>query len=203
MVSLRNATSADEQLFVDTLEAAFADDPVHLYLARPGPKRGPGLRAFCRVLFRLYARQNLETVWIADEGAGVIVWLPPGGWNVSWWQEAPALPDYIRFLGWSGVMRGLRFGGAIDGAHPAEPHWYLQIVGVRPDQQGHGVGRALIQPMLDRFDERGELAYLESSKLDNVPYYERLGFDALGQIEMDDDAPPVMRMQRRPRLTLG
>ena len=47
---------------------------------------------------------------------------------------------------------------------------------------------------------RGEAAYLESSKPDNVPYYERFGFKVTGEVTLGSatTAPTLWFMSRRP-----
>ena len=79
-----------------------------------------------------------------------------------------------------------------------EPHWYLAILGTDPPHQGKGVGGALLAPVLTRCDTEGTGAYLESSKPDNVPYYERFGFRVSGQIDMPD-GPTMWPMWRDPQ----
>ena len=48
------------------------------------------------------------------------------------------------------------------------------------------------------FDRDGSLAYLESTKPGNAPFYERFGFVPNGKIEVGSH-PPVTTMLRRPR----
>jgi len=47
-------------------------------------------------------------------------------------------------------------------------------------------------------DRDGKLAYLDSTKLSNIPFYERFGFELVGKIEIGHH-PPVYPMLRRPR----
>ena len=82
--------------------------------------------------------------------------------------------------------------------HPAEPHWYLPLVGVDPTRQGRGYGAALLRHALARIDREERLAYLESSNPANVPLYQRHGFEVIGTIQVGD-APPLFPMVRRPR----
>ena len=56
----------------------------------------------------------------------------------------------------------------------------------------------LLRQRLDAFDERGEAAYLETQKPDNVPYYERHGFVVREAVSVAD-SPPVWLMWRDPR----
>jgi ribosomal protein S18 acetylase RimI-like enzyme len=83
-------------------------------------------------------------------------------------------------------------------SHPQEPFWYLTVIGVDPNAQGRGLGGALMRHSVDRCDEEGALAYLESSNPRNVSLYERHGFEKIGEIQIG--AAPVMTpMLRHPR----
>ena len=52
----------------------------------------------------------------------------------------------------------------IDRLHIKEPHWYVFVLGVRPERQGEGLGRALLDPALARADRDRLPAYLETTK---------------------------------------
>jgi RimJ/RimL family protein N-acetyltransferase len=82
--------------------------------------------------------------------------------------------------------------------HPAEAHYYIRWVGVRPGLQGHGLGSALMRPTLDRCDGDGLPAYLEASSERSAALYERLGFVRLGVLELPHAGPPVWPMRRPP-----
>ena len=88
--------------------------------------------------------------------------------------------------------------GQIERVHPRAPHWYLAVIGTDPPEQGKGVGAALLDPILERCDREATGAYLESSKPENVPWYERFGFTVTGQIDLPD-GPPLWSMWRDPR----
>jgi ribosomal protein S18 acetylase RimI-like enzyme len=96
------------------------------------------------------------------------------------------------------MPRALRGLGLMERSHPREPHWYLAFVGTDPDHRGRGAGRAVIDPVLARCDAEGLGAYLESSKPENLPYYERFGFVVTGRIDLPG-GPPVWPMWRGPR----
>jgi GNAT superfamily N-acetyltransferase len=92
-------------------------------------------------------------------------------------------------------MRAVR---EIERHHPIEPHFYLSVVGTDPEQQGGGVGSALLAPVLRICDESGTAAYLESSKESNVPFYARHGFAVTERMELPG-GPPLWLMWRSPR----
>jgi ribosomal protein S18 acetylase RimI-like enzyme len=86
----------------------------------------------------------------------------------------------------------------VERAHPAEPHWYLAVLGVRPDRQGHGIGGALLEAGLARADADGLPCYLESSNPRNVGLYERHGFEITAEHWLPD-GPVFTYMWRKAR----
>ena len=82
--------------------------------------------------------------------------------------------------------------------HPHEPHWYLNVVSTIPEQQGRGLGTAVLQPVLERCDADGARAYLESSNPRNLSLYRRNGFVDAGEIRLPD-GPSLITMWRDPR----
>lgn len=77
-------------------------------------------------------------------------------------------------------------------------HWYLATIGTSSAGRGGGYGKALLRSRLDRCDAEGLPAYLESSKEDNISYYQRFGFDVTGEIRIPHGGPTVWAMWREP-----
>ena len=88
--------------------------------------------------------------------------------------------------------------GKTDPWHPAEPYWYLALIGVEPNARGKGLGEALMRRAVARCDEEQAPAYLESSNPRNISLYERHGFEVMGEVQVGL-APLVTPMLRRPR----
>jgi ribosomal protein S18 acetylase RimI-like enzyme len=80
--------------------------------------------------------------------------------------------------------------------HPEEPHWYLPLIGVEPNAQANGLGAELMRHAVTRCDQKGALAYLESSNPRNISLYLRHGFAVMGEIRIGA-APVVTPMLRR------
>lgn len=67
-------------------------------------------------------------------------------------------------------------------------YYFCNIVTVLPEAQGRGVGRKLMEIVLDRADKEGMPCYLESSRdVPNVAIYERFGFELVKEMKCDDD----------------
>jgi predicted N-acetyltransferase YhbS len=69
---------------------------------------------------------------------------------------------------------------------------------VDPVHQGSGVAGALLRSRLARCDQAREPAYLESSKLANVPLYQHFSFEPTAPMELPAGVPVITPMWREP-----
>jgi ribosomal protein S18 acetylase RimI-like enzyme len=177
---------------VAVIVLAFSADPAarwsypdaDRYLAHfPAIVRAFGGRAFAH-----------GTAYHAGEFAGAALWLPPGVPP----DEDALLTILKRSVPSERQATVLELFEHMGRYHPAEPHWYLPLIGVDPAHQGKGHGGALLDTVLRRCDRDGTAAYLESSNPRNIPLYERHGFRVLATIQVGS-SPPISPMLRRPR----
>lgn len=179
------------------LARAFADDPVWRFMA-PSDRRWPDRMA---PVFRHLITPSVDTgtTWTTRANEGAAVWSPPGSWRFPTAAAVRSAPAMLRSFGPAGLQRSLRLLGRLESAHPDEPHWYLEFLATDADLRGRGIGSTLLGPGLDRADEEGLPAYLESSKFDNVAFYRRHGFEVVEELVAFSGAPPMWRMWREPR----
>ena len=78
------------------------------------------------------------------------------------------------------------------------PHWYLHLLGVRPEVQGKELSRAVLQPIFQAADRERVPIFLETFPESNVPIYKNLGFNLLGFSKLPGDLPN-WEMAREPR----
>lgn len=183
-VQARPATRADVGGLSRTLGRAFFDDPVMCWMLPDADQRRRKLHKLFSALTRHHhlAQGGVEVVAdIANVIGGAALWDPPGKWRQTRGEELRAMPGLLLAFGRS-MKRGLVLEEMMKKAHPEEPHWYLAIIGSDPDVRGKGYGQALMSSRLDRCDAEHAPAYLESSNPDNVPYYQRFGFEITGEI---------------------
>ena len=192
MIDVRKAEVSETEAVLNTLMLAFSTDPcVRFMLARPDAFFA-GFRRFATGMGG--AALEHGSAWLADDGAAAALWLPPGVTSdrdtmlavLGEFVEAEKLPT----LG--------EVGETMAQYHPQEPHWYLAMIGVDPAQQGRGYGSAILKESLRRCDEDGVIAYLESSNPQNVPLYERYGFEVMGFVQ-PGEFPGLYPMIRQPR----
>jgi ribosomal protein S18 acetylase RimI-like enzyme len=163
------------------LSAAFVNDPLQSYTFPDEAVRRRLSPPHFGALLR-YGLMAGEVLASAEPGGGASVLLPPDASPTEEMFVASGLARLGELLGEDAARR---FGSVIDFIEPfhrasmPEPHWYVMVVGVAPAFQGQGLGRALLQPMLDRADADLLPCYLETTQPKNVTFYQRLGFRVL------------------------
>ena len=192
----RLATEADVPAVAGALTRAFADDPVASWSC-------PSDRLRPRVLTRFYetrVHQVLKTgeVWIDESRAGAALWLPPGAWRTTT-REDLALTRSLMYPSLLPRLPLVAYGlVGVERRHPSTPHWYLAVLGTDPEAQGRGLGSAVLDEVLDRCDDDGVGAYLESSKEANIAFYARFGFRVTDEHSLPR-GPRFWPMWRDPR----
>lgn len=196
-MQVRLATTSDLPALCRTLTRAFGDDPAMAHLIPPDVRRHTErLAAFMRLGSKGAVADG--TVYTTSELSGAAVWRTPGRWKVPIRQQLGDVPALVRALGRRTPV-GVASLQMLERHHPTEPHWYLEILGTEPAEQGRGIGSALMAPVLERCDDEGIPAYLESSKERNLPYYERHGFRVTGELDLPRGGPPFWPMWRDPQ----
>ncbi|HEX7323648.1 MAG TPA: GNAT family N-acetyltransferase [Mycobacterium sp.] len=199
-IDARSAGKDDIGALSQTLGRAFHDDPVWTWLLPDDKSRVARMTAFFAAATR---HQHLAGGGVEVSCDGPVIgaaalWDPPGRWKPSRWAQLRMLPGVIRGFGLRS-MAARAVEEMMNAVHPEEPHWYLAVLGSDPMVRGKGFGQAVMRARLDRCDAEYCPAYLESSKLANVPYYQRFGFEVIGEIALPDGGPTLWRMWREPR----
>ena len=191
-IGIRSATPDEIPRVVATIVAAFIADP-------PARFAWPSAHDYLQTMplaTREFAGSCFEhgTAYVSADLCGAALWLPPGvepdGEALGKMFRETAKREHLDDL--------LATFEKMEQSHPREPHWYLPQIGVDPSAQGTGLGAALMRHALARCDREQALAYLEASKPDNIPFYQRHGFEVMYEIQVGA-APPVTPMLRRPR----
>jgi GNAT superfamily N-acetyltransferase len=195
-VAVRKAKPSDRADVLKTLTAAFRYDAIIRYQFTDDATYDARAEAF----FGHYFDVRLEggEIFVAEDGAGAALWNPPGGNRLgSEYVEAHWRAQVVPALSPDEIARYDAFREVLDAMTPAEPHWYLGLLGTRPERQRTGVARALLEPMLDRADDESMPVFLETGVPGNVEIYRRFGFAPIAD-EAVPDGPRVWGMVRKP-----
>jgi len=179
------------------------DNPIHVAVFGPDPERRvAALERLFRALFAV-APEPPRVALRAGFVVGVCGATPPGACHLP----PPALARVAAAVARAGVgpfARATRWLDAWGAQDPEAPHRHVGPVAVEGGLQGLGIGSCLLADLRAALDARGEDAWLETDKPENVVFYRRAGFtvaeesDILG-VHCWFMARPPARSPRVPR----
>jgi GNAT superfamily N-acetyltransferase len=141
------------------------------------------------------------TAWVTEDVTAVAVWEPPPGAEGT----APLPADVQAALANElPYLSADRFGAVrdtaalVEEARPAEPHWWLRHLGVRPTSRRRGLGAAVLAPVLVRCDTDGVPAAAAVFSWANVRFLRGFGFEVGWTGHTADDELPLWVLVRQP-----
>jgi len=160
--------------------------------------RGDDLEERCIRAFSFFVEGIVafDMVWEATPGLGAAIWVPPDAHDA--WDEAQRSDTRAYELTDDGGRRYTEFWGWIESRMLADRLWLLDSIGVAPELQGRGIGRALLDHGLARVRESGTGVQLHTGTPGNVPLYERFGFRVFDDANAPGGGPHVWFMRRDP-----
>ncbi len=189
---VRVAVRADTDDLFNTLTRAFADDPVVRWVFPDDQQYSRYFPKFARAFGGDAITHG--TALVSGQTAGVALWLPPGQAP----DEEAVMAVMAETIPKEREVEVNSLFGALDEHHPHVPHWYLPLIGVKPQRQGEGHGSALLTHALRLCDEAALPAYLEATNERNVALYMRRDFEPVGEIRVAG-CPTVTPMLRPAR----
>jgi ribosomal protein S18 acetylase RimI-like enzyme len=184
------------------LSRSHADYPSFRHLFPEQARRARALQAMFTGVARDAARLGSAYAAVDDDAVlGVAIWLAPGRFPWSAWRQLRGATWMLAV--WraapSSFRAFMKTGGNSARIHPTYPHWYLETMGVDPAAQRKGLGRRLLEPVLEIADRDQLDCYLETADHENVEYYARHGFVVENSsLELVPDGPVQVAMRRRP-----
>jgi ribosomal protein S18 acetylase RimI-like enzyme len=169
------------------LARAFVDDPVTVACFQnfsPDRRLNALIVDFTAEL--LVCLRRGYPLQVNDDGkviASAVIY-PPGAYPLPVWDQWLLLIKSILGNGFYGVSPWMRWLAEVEKLHPTKPHYYLEYLGVEPEQQGKKVGSALLRCLFDKADEEQVGCYLENANPRNIPFYQRCGFQIINEKEI-------------------
>jgi len=178
-----DASQIEEVL--DVLSRGMRDNPLHVAAFGEDPERRR--RRFRGLMAAAFSVKDISHTLVARREDGVIMgvcgMMPPGNCLPDLGQRLRLLPTVLsispRVAG-----RVKRWMGVWEKHDPVELHWHLGPLAVDAHLQGMGVGSRLMQVFCAQMDAAREDAYLETDKPENARFYERFGFEIVGEQEV-------------------
>lgn len=174
------------EAILDVLARGMRDSPLHVAAFGEDPEQRR--RRFRALMAAAFSARDFSHTLVARREDGVIVgvcgMMPPGGCvPPPLGQQLRLLPGLLS-MGPHAITRTMRWMGVWRRHDPEGRHWHLGPVAVDAHLQGEGVGSRMMQVFCAQMDAARDDAYLETDKPENVRFYERFGFEIVGEEEV-------------------
>ena len=189
---VRIASREDLPKVLSVMDRAFYDDPTVRWYHSDSPETF-ALEHHLYVQLCAEAAFDHDGVHATSDYGGAAIWYPPGG-GVSD-EDYEAFKYTMRHPGKMDRLSDL--AEACDEYRPTEPHWTLELLAVDPNVQNGGIGSRLMAFGLENANHSGMPVFLASSNPMNLPFYERLGFVRVAEVN-ELGLPTMFPMIRRP-----
>jgi ribosomal protein S18 acetylase RimI-like enzyme len=166
---------------IGVLARGMRDNPLHVAAYGEDPDRR--LRCHARVVggfLRVIRAQ--QPIAALEDGVlvGVTGVAPAGSCQPTALQRLRILPTMLG-LGPRTMARIGEWFSTWAKHDPDEPHVHLGPLAVDAHLQGRGIGSRIMEEHCRRLDSGGDLGYLETDKPENVRFYERFGYELVGE----------------------
>ena len=190
---------ADIDSAARVLAAALADDPGFTHLFPVRGRREQELRALYRMTLSDALRHGHAFVTrLGGAVTGAIAVYPPGAYPMTrhrWLAQSLRIARIAAHTREHSV--GLIRFGDITASGVQTDCWYVEALGVHPSLQRAGRGKRLMAEAFRMIDAPHAPSYLETTKPENVAYYEALGYDSVRDpVPLAPDGPWVFAMRR-------
>ncbi len=175
-------TTTQRRTLVEILAASFVDDPLVQHIFPDVASRRPRLCHFFKPIIRyceLYGQ-----VEVTSDGQGAVLWVshrvyPPNFWRIVrsgliWMPFGIGQAEFNRL-----EAIDLVAGQAMVKRCAGKAYAYLWVLGVNPPYQRRGYARQVVEAALQKMAADHEVCVLQTENPNNVPIYERLGFQAV------------------------
>jgi GNAT superfamily N-acetyltransferase len=194
--------SEQKKRAAEVLTAAFYHYPQQKYYFPDLKKRTKYLEWYMANVLNCALRYG--EVFAPVDLSGVIFILPPGRTKISTWEYARNGFLFALFIlglrQYSRMMECEDFAAKVhEEIMEGRPHYYLWGVAVDPGQQRKGVGKILLNKLLEKADSENKPIYLETHDEKNVFYYQQKGFELAKTDKISGHTLQIWCMVREPK----
>lgn len=195
----RLLTLLDVEQAAQVISQAFQNDPLCSYILPWKWSRTRTLSKFFRAMGEVNIR-NKRAYGVGDPLQGVAYWKLPEQENVS--VSVKSLGNFLPLLFTYypiGLFRARAVLSQIDAMHKkyaAEPHFYLDNLGVLPSAQGRGLSSKLMRPFMEMADSQKVIMYTDTVTPANVTLYEHFGFKCMEECHIQKTGITAWALRR-------
>jgi ribosomal protein S18 acetylase RimI-like enzyme len=178
------ATQKERTLVIDLLTKAFETNKSVNYTVKQDHKRIERIKRLMAYSFDVCSL--FGSVYLSEDKKACALILFPETKKTTWNTILLDARLALQVIGLTRIKRVLNRESRIhQGYPPQEPILYLWFLAVDPAFQGQGKGKALLNEIIHESTRSNRSLYLETSMPDNVPFYQKNGFEVYNQLAFD------------------
>ena len=176
------ARYADKAFIVSILLASFDQNSSVNYIIKQDNKRQERIKGLMNYSFNLCFR--FGSIFYSEDKKACALILFPEQKKTDLKSILLDITFILSSLDFSHLKKAFGRGAKIKKLQLKGPASYLWFIGVEPSEQGRGVGSRLLQDVLVDLEMKGHPILLETSNLQNVNWYEKMGFTVYDQMDL-------------------
>jgi GNAT superfamily N-acetyltransferase len=174
--------SAKRELAIEILTSAFTDNKSVNYIVRQDNRKMTRIKALMAYSFDMC--MEFGDVFLNENGEACALILYPHLKNFSFYALWLDIKLIFQAITISGISKTLKRESQIKAIQPKEPMAYLWFIGVNYLFQHEGTGSKLLKEVIDYANKLELSVYLETSTTENLPWYNRFGFQIYSELEL-------------------
>lgn len=193
-----SAEKSDIAVLKNTLAQAFINDPMTKWTVKNDAKIFERMELMFETMIKHFGLTQGH-VHTTSERNGCSVWVSPQDNTKFSFTGFSLIAAWLKIVGIERMPKILKTASILSKYHPKEECYYLMALGVKPEDQGKGIASQIITPVLELCDKEGISAYLETSNITNIGFYQKHGFEIKDEINEPDKLPLTWTMLRQPK----
>jgi ribosomal protein S18 acetylase RimI-like enzyme len=175
------AGNEDKDWIIETLTKSFIDNKSVNYIVTQDAERENRIKALMAYSFEMC--RLFGEVYVSDDKKACALILFPDYKKTT--LKTLLLDAQLAFsaVGLTNISKAMQREAIINKQHPKGPLYYLWFIGVKPSEQGRGIGSKLLQEIINESVSQKRTICLETSTLKNVPWYNKQGFTVYNQLD--------------------
>ncbi|MES2777890.1 MAG: GNAT family N-acetyltransferase [Bacteroidota bacterium] len=176
------AKYTDKGTVVQILAESFPDNQSVNYILRQGPKKKQQVQSLMAYSFDMCMK--FGKVFISDDRMSCALIMLPKHKKTTIKTILMDLKLIFLCTGVANVKKVLAREKAINAMQGVKEMYYVWFIGVAPKNQNKGIGSRLLAEIIKDAETLGLDIYLETSTVENLPWYKKAGFSEYESIDL-------------------
>lgn len=171
----------DKRHIVNILSESFGNNKSVNYIIKQDKKRIQRIRILMEYSFEVC--YHFGDIFLTEDKKGCALIILPDKKKTTLRSIMLDVRLIISAIGLSNIKKAIKRESIINKFHPDKPFYYLWYIGVEPTKQSKGIGSKLLQEVIEYSKSIERPIYLETSTLQNIPWYKKFGFKIYNQLD--------------------